>query len=154
MFTTSTDEVHKQRIPFSHNIKENGKQISSFNDIIQNDAFDHITRNILSNCDPFTIECCRIACKSLNKVIMEDGKSLDKIIKRIRFIRCLVHPEFKQVIRKIEIGGSYSQKMKLGRLLINFCQDEDLKIQTPMGFNMIEMSNFFLGKSIFFYLLK
>ena len=141
MSATSVERYYK-----SSCIKENVIQ-RSFNDIIENDAFDHITENVLSNCDVRTIESCRTVCKSLNRVIMADPKSLDKIIMRIQFKRFLVHPEFKRILIKIEREGCKAQKRKLARMLINFSHEE-FQVRTPMVFNVINFTNFFLCKFI------
>ena len=75
----------------------------SFNDIIQNDAYDHILENILTYLDGRTIDFCRTVCRRLNKVVMKHKKSNMKLIKRIQFIRFLVHPYFLSIIGQISI---------------------------------------------------
>ena len=118
----------------------------TFNDIIQNDAFDHIIRNIMSNCDVETIESCRTVSHRFNKLVMEDGHSLDKLIKRIRYMRFLVHPIFKSILEKIEAEGIYDQKKKLAKLLINFNFCEKFELRGVSGYNIINATNSFLGK--------
>ena len=118
----------------------------TFNYIIHNDAFDHITRNIMSNCDVETIESCRTVSHRFNKLVMEDGQSLDKLIKRIRYMRFLVHPIFKSILEKIEAEGIYDQKKKLARLLINFNFCEKFQFSFWKGYNIIDATNSFLGK--------
>ena len=119
---------------------------ATFDDVIQNDALDHITRNILSNCDGETIESCRIVSPQFNRVVMDCKKSLDKLIKRIRYKRFLVHPIIKGIIENIEAEGNYAQKKKLARLLINFDYCQSFAYRGTMGFDIISMTNFFLGK--------
>ena len=115
----------------------------SFDSIIQNDAFDHITRNILSNLDSQSIDQCRTVCKRLNKVLMEDEYCLDKLIMRVRFVRCLVHPMFKAILQNIKDEGISAKKMKLAKMLVNFRLEE---IRNHYGFNLIDSNNFYLSK--------
>ena len=125
---------------------------TSFDEIIKNDAFDHITENIFSYCDGETIESCRTVSHQFNRAIMECEKSVNKLIKRIRYVRFLVHPIFKSILVQVEAEGNYNQKQKLAKMLINFnyCQKFEFKDKT-IGFDFIGMANFFLGKMLRLY---
>ena len=94
--------------------------MKTIHDIIQNDAFDHITEEIIFYLSIKEIGNCRLVCHRLKEVI--DGQEAS--LRKIRKFKARSHPILRNIFSRIEKENNKLQGNRFRtRALATFLQD-------------------------------
>ena len=94
--------------------------MKTIHDIIQNDAFDHITEEIIFYLSIKDVGNCRLVCHCLKEVI--DGQ--ESSLRQIRKFKARSHPILRNIFSRIEKENNKLQGNRFRtRALATFLQD-------------------------------
>ena len=99
--------------------------MKTIHDIIQNDAFDHITEEIIFYLSIEDVRNCRLVCHRLKEVIDEQESSL----RQIRKFKARSHPILRNIFSRIEkenrnkFQGNQFRTRALATFLQDFSQE-------------------------------
>ena len=109
--------------------------MKTIHDIIQNDAFDHITEEIIFYLSIEDICNCRLVCHCLKEVI--DGQ--ESCLKQIRKFKARSHPILRNILSRIEKENNKLQGNRFRtRALATFLQDFS---QEPLSLSFGKFGN-------------
>ena len=126
--------------------------MKTIHDIIQNDAFDHITEEIIFYLSIEDVGNCRLVCHCLKEVI--DGQ--ESSLRQIRKFKARSHPILRNIFSRIEKENNKFQGNRFRtRALATFLQDfsqEPLSLSFGGKFgnvNMKFLTHLSLGKIVY-----